>query len=244
MQLTGYASSGSIPTINNFGSLNVGAHSKGRGNRTAIGEEEMPARRVLGVVGSPRAGGNTETLIDEALRGAHDAGAETEKVRLPELSIKPCLGCFECLERGECIQKDDFAALREKMLASPLWFLGTPVYFFAPSGQMKTFIDRWISIPRDRTEGKRVLAVVALEDSKVETARTMVEVLDQAVRERRMEFIGSVVAPNLTNVGDAQRHPEHLEAAYRAGRDATALLCPDERGIQGARAAGNARNRA
>ena len=167
----------------------------------------MTARRVLGVVGSPRRSGNTETLIGEALSGARDADARTEKVRLSELSIKPCLGCFECLARGECIQKDDFAALREKMLASPLWLLGTPVYFFAPSGQMKTFIDRWISIPREKTEGKRALGVIALEDTTADTARTTVEVLDQTVRERRMEFVGAVVAPNLTNVGDAQRHP-------------------------------------
>lgn len=184
----------------------------------------MTGLRVLGLVGSPRRGGNTETLTDEALRGARDAGAETERIRLSDLTIKPCLGCLECLDRGECIQRDDFSTLRSKMLESPLWFLGTPVYFFSPSGQMKTFIDRWISIPRDKTAGKRALGIVTLEDTAAETARTTVEVLDQTVRERRMEFLGAVVAPHLLNSGDAQRYPEFLEAAYKAGEDAASFL--------------------
>lgn len=192
----------------------------------------MTGSRVLGFVGSPRRGGNTEMLTDEALRGARDAGAETEKIRLSERTIKPCLGCLECLERGECVQRDDFTALRKMMLESPLWFLGTPVYFFAPSGQLKTFIDRWISIPRDKTEGKRALGIVTLEDTTAETARTTVEVLDQTVRERRMEFLGAVVAPHLLNIGDVERHPEYLEAAYQAGGDAASLLRAERGGSE------------
>jgi multimeric flavodoxin WrbA len=189
----------------------------------------MTGSRVLGFVGSPRRDGNTETLMREALRGARDAGAEMERIRLSELTINPCLECFG---RGECVQRDDFAALRNKMLESPLWFLGTPVYFFSPSGQMKTFIDRWISVPREVTEGKRSLGIVALEDTTAETARTTVEMLEQTVRERRMEFLGVVVAPHLLNIGDVERHPEYLEAAYKAGGDAASLLCAERGGSE------------
>jgi multimeric flavodoxin WrbA len=192
----------------------------------------MTDLRVLGFVGSPRRGGNTETLTGEALRGARDAGAETERIRLSELSIKPCLGCLECLRPGECVQRDDFVALRKRMLESPFWFLGTPVYFFAPSGQPKTFIDRWISIPRDKTEGKRALGIIALEDTTAETARTTVDVLEQTVRERRMEFLGAVVAPHLLNIGGAERHPEYLEAAYKAGGNAVSLLSAERGGSE------------
>jgi multimeric flavodoxin WrbA len=45
---------------------------------------------ILGVVGSPRRGGNTETILDEVLRGAREAGASTEKVVLDEADIRPC----------------------------------------------------------------------------------------------------------------------------------------------------------
>jgi multimeric flavodoxin WrbA len=35
---------------------------------------------VLGIVGSPREGGNTDTLVTEVLRGAEEAGARTQKL--------------------------------------------------------------------------------------------------------------------------------------------------------------------
>jgi multimeric flavodoxin WrbA len=38
----------------------------------------VEAKRVLGIVGSPRRGGNTEILVDEALAGAKEAGASSE----------------------------------------------------------------------------------------------------------------------------------------------------------------------
>ncbi|MHA2471743.1 MAG: flavodoxin family protein, partial [Promethearchaeota archaeon] len=49
--------------------------------------------QVLGIVGSPRISGNTETLVDEILSGAEEAGASIEKVILNKLEIKPCQAC-------------------------------------------------------------------------------------------------------------------------------------------------------
>lgn len=46
--------------------------------------------KVLGVVGSPRKEGNTDILVEETLRGAKEAGRETEKVFLNDLRISPC----------------------------------------------------------------------------------------------------------------------------------------------------------
>ena len=36
--------------------------------------------KVLGIMGSPRMKGNTDLLLDEALKGAASQGAETEKI--------------------------------------------------------------------------------------------------------------------------------------------------------------------
>ena len=35
--------------------------------------------KILGICGSPRRGGNMEVLLKEALKGAHEAGAEVEE---------------------------------------------------------------------------------------------------------------------------------------------------------------------
>jgi multimeric flavodoxin WrbA len=65
--------------------------------------------RILGICGSPRKGsgrigwaerkwpGNTEFLLDIALRAAEETGdVETEMVRLAYLTIEPCSGCYTC----------------------------------------------------------------------------------------------------------------------------------------------------
>jgi multimeric flavodoxin WrbA len=114
---------------------------------------------VLGVSGIPRRGGNTETLVDEVLRGA--AGAVTEKVVLAQSNVSPCRACNACSRTGICIQDDGMAAIVEKMKASRIWVLGTPVYWWCPTAQMKTFIDRWYAVPRELFRGRRIIIAVS-----------------------------------------------------------------------------------
>ena len=91
--------------------------------------QKTESKRVLGIVGSPRRGGNTEILVDTVLRGAEEAGALTEKVILNNLEIAPCQACdVACEETGECIQQDDMVKVVEQMQRSEIWVLGTPVY--------------------------------------------------------------------------------------------------------------------
>jgi multimeric flavodoxin WrbA len=59
--------------------------------------------QVLGISGSPHRHGNTETLLDAFLEGAREAGADTEKVILKDLSFTPCRGCNACHKTGTCI---------------------------------------------------------------------------------------------------------------------------------------------
>ena len=46
--------------------------------------------KVLGILGSPRSGGNSDVLLEQALAGARDAGAEVEKVVLCQKKISVC----------------------------------------------------------------------------------------------------------------------------------------------------------
>jgi multimeric flavodoxin WrbA len=116
---------------------------------------------VLGIAGSPRRGGNSETILDEVLRGATESGATTTKVVLAEKDIKPCKACDACARSRICIQKDDMAAIVEKMEESKVWVLATPVYWWGPTAQMKAWIDRWYSLPRDIFKGRRIILAVS-----------------------------------------------------------------------------------
>jgi len=181
---------------------------------------ELDRKHVLGIVGSPRRGGNTEVLVGAALRGAEEAGALVEKVLLSRLDISPCLACDACRDTGECVQQDDMAELLEKMQHSQVWVLGTPVYYFGPTAQFKAFLDRWYIGRSEAFTGRRVVLTIPFEDSSINTARHTVGILSDSLAWKKAELFATVLAPGVAGPGNVRRHPDIMEAAYRAGRKA------------------------
>jgi len=118
--------------------------------------------KVLGIVCSSRKEGNTEILVQEALDGAKESGADTELLRIAEMNIAPCDGCESCHEAGECRIKDDMQKVCQKLLTADGIILGSPVYFWSVSGQAKTFMDRTYALryPHHRLEKKVGGAIV------------------------------------------------------------------------------------
>ncbi len=98
--------------------------------------------KVLGIMGSPRYGGNSDLLLDSALKGAKEGGAEIEKIRLCDLNISPCSECHGCDDKGECIQIDDMQLLYPKLIEADRLFLASPIFFMGISAQTKAMIDR------------------------------------------------------------------------------------------------------
>ena len=99
-------------------------------------------KNVLIVSSSPRKNGNSELLCKEFCEGALEMGHNAELVRLADLRIGYCKGCYACRKKGRCVQEDDMPALLEKVRAADVLVLATPVYFYCMSAQLKTFIDR------------------------------------------------------------------------------------------------------
>jgi NAD(P)H-dependent FMN reductase len=181
-------------------------------------------KRVLGIVGSPRRKGNTEILVDEVLRGAAEAGAAVEKVILTRLKVSPCLACDGCRRTGQCVQRDDLPQLLEQMQASQVWVLGTPLYWFGPSAQLKAFVDRWYSTTAERStvdfRGRRVILAIPMEDQDPAGARHAVGMLTDAVEWIKAEVYATILATGVAERGAVRGHAEILEAARRLGREA------------------------
>jgi len=106
--------------------------------------------KVLGIVCSPRKGGNTEIMVREALEAAKTDGAETEMVLLSGKNISPCDGCEACNQTGVCHIKDDMQGIHEQMKKADGIILGTPVYFANVSAQAKIVMDRTEAFLRSR----------------------------------------------------------------------------------------------
>ena len=118
--------------------------------------------KVLGLVCSPRKGGNTEILVREALAGAGRKGAETELYLVEDKDIRPCTACEACVPEGICATDDDMQGLYEKLLAADGIIFGTPVYFINVTAQAKIVIDRSFAFLRHgRLRGKTAAAIIA-----------------------------------------------------------------------------------
>jgi len=177
-------------------------------------------KKVLGIVGSPRRGGNTDILVDEILRGAEEAGAEVEKISLSKLDIAPCLACDACGRAGKCAQQDDMQSLVEKMDSSQVMVLGTPLYWYGPSAQIKTFIDRWYGATHEMTfEGRRVILAIAWGQPDAHAARHTEGMFKEVLDFLNMEHFATVLAPGVFQQGDVREHSAVLEEAQRVGRE-------------------------
>jgi NAD(P)H-dependent FMN reductase len=182
--------------------------------------KETNRKRALGIVGSPRRGGNTEILVDEVLRGAEEAGAQVEKVILSELDIAPCQACDHCASTGECAQRDDMPALLERMRCSQVWVLGTPVYFGGPTAQFKAFLDRWYGAKQMAFVGQRAILVVPMGEPDESYADCVLESLRAALAYLEVEPFAAVVAPGIWELGEVCKCTAILATAHRLGREA------------------------
>ena len=180
--------------------------------------------QVLGIIGSPRLGGNTETLVEEVLAGAQEAGASIEKVILNKLEIKPCQACNSCYKTGQCAQKDDMSSLLEKMEQSDLWILGTPIYWWGPTAQFKAFLDRWYHPKHQNFKGKRVVIVIPLGGGNEKYARHTVGMLEDVFNYLSIKLVETVLAPGYNRRGEVRNNTSLLKRAHMAGKEAVENL--------------------
>ena len=118
--------------------------------------------RVLGIVGSPRKGGNTEILMKEVLQQAHEAGFETEMFRMSEKQVAPCDACATCFETGSCVVQDDMQELYSMLDSADGIIIGSPVYFGSVSAQTKAIMDRTFSLLKRRALKDKVAGALVV----------------------------------------------------------------------------------
>jgi multimeric flavodoxin WrbA len=185
--------------------------------------------KVLGILGSPRKGGNTELLLEEALKGAEAEGAEVERLRLTDYNIIPCKECLACYKDGNCIILDDMAKIYPKLLEADIILLASPIFFYGVTAWAKALIDRcqalWsrkyqLKDPAYGKEGRKrkgfFISVGGTKGQKtfegaILTAKYFFDVLNA-------EYAGELVLREVDAKGDVLKHPEALQQAFEAGR--------------------------
>lgn len=177
---------------------------------------------VLGIVCSPRKGGNTEILVQEALAGARDSGAKTELLTVRDKDIKPCDGCLSCKKTGECHIKDDMQLVYEKMLNADGIVIGTPVYFWSISGQAKVLLDRThaLRFPHLKLANKVAGAIaVAARDGVISALNTL-----QRYFASNHMFSAELVEGLAAEKGTIIKDKRGMKSAYEMGRQIVSLI--------------------
>ena len=178
--------------------------------------------KILGIVGSPRRGGNTHLLVSEALDEAQRHGAGVECVLLGDLAIRECDGCHVCWQAKPCSKADDMIDLYAKIIDCDVLVFGTPVYWYGPTALMKAFIDRFVyfNCPANRAgvAGKSAAVVVPFEEQADETAAGTVAFFDKCLQYLQMNLVGRLIVPGVTERGEVGALPDVMARARDLGR--------------------------
>jgi multimeric flavodoxin WrbA len=187
--------------------------------------------KVLGIYGSPRQGGNSDLLLDQALEGARSAGGEVERVFVRDLKVAGCLECGGCDETGACVIPDDMDQVYPQLTEAQVVFLSSPIFFYGVPAQLKALVDRsqamWSKRRLEKTteqlkryDGGRgyLIAVGAtkgktLFDGSQMMAKYFFDALD-------MSYEGGLFYAQIEKKGTIRDHPLALQEAFDLGRKA------------------------
>lgn len=168
--------------------------------------------RITVLVGSPRKGGNTETLADALIAGAQAAGAEVTKFSVRGKKIAPCVNCDYCQTHDRCAVADDMPEVYDLLLRTDALVVATPVYFYNMSAQMKAIFDRLYNPVRAKFPIRlTVLLSVCADDTQraFDPLRATMAAIEGYLGWKRM---GEVTVTDLEKKGDIAGH----EALARA----------------------------
>ena len=182
--------------------------------------------KVLGIMGSPRIKGNTDLLLDEALKGARGQGAEVEKVIVDKLNIAPCREYYGCVKDGNCVIRDDMDNIYPKLLDTDRVIVASPIFFYGLTSQVKALIDRcqalWArkyvlkqSLPDSARKGA-FIAVGATRGRKLFDGSILtVKYFFKAIS---VEYVDELLVPGVDKRGEIKEHPTALSDAFELGR--------------------------
>jgi multimeric flavodoxin WrbA len=196
----------------------------------------MPVK-VLAFAGSPRRGGNSETLLDWVLAAmAEDPDVVIEKVALTEADINPCRGCNACEKLNKCVQRDGMDIVHDKLVDADIIVLSSPIFCMGLASQVKALVDRMqvfrsrkyvlkLPVVPPERKGKRLGVFLAsagqnwdhVFNAAVPSVKCFFHVID--IRDADISYL---MVNNVDEKGAILNHPTAKADAAKLGRTAIA----------------------
>lgn len=190
---------------------------------------------LLGIIGSPRKHGNSELVVKEIYRQL-SGNWELRLMRLPDLDIRPCRACYQCLfDEMACKQDDDFGVALGALLDCDAYAVAAPAYLLDANSGLKRFLDRGLSFYAhvDRLWGKPAVAVAiaGIEGMEGRTKLAAEGFVKFAMGDLRGSTVLYGALPGEVLLGDkgrseAKRLALALEQPGNVARGAGVPVCP------------------
>ncbi|GAB6174597.1 hypothetical protein JCM15765_40750 [Paradesulfitobacterium aromaticivorans] len=189
-------------------------------------------KKILGIIGSQRKLANGEILVKEAA-AASGVEHELELIRLPDLKLETCRGCYTCLTPGKlCPLKDDLYFLADKIKEADGIILSAPCYALGPSAAVKLWADRVLALAQlaDDFWGKPsvVIGTAGIEGWEGYTLSGLVQLsrlLGLDVKDANM-FVGALPGEVLEQEENIKRVRQMGQALFGQGRTHRQGECP------------------
>ncbi len=191
-------------------------------------------KKVLGLIASPRKGGNSELAVREMMRRFPDDW-EKGMIRLTDLDIAYCRACYACLPKGKgCVIEDDMAFLIEQIREADKIILASATYIQGGHTALKRMRDRTLPLIADFEDfvGKDCVLVGSygirhwdglLQEDLIVTARELcLNIVDSEMLFATLP--GEAVSGE--NLAKVQRLAESLYTGVTPAKETDELLCP------------------
>ena len=180
--------------------------------------------KILGIMGSPRLKGNTDLLLDEALKGAESRQAGVEKIIVDKMKITPCREYYGCLKDGNCVMRDDMDVIIPKLIEADGIIVASPIFFYGITAQLKALIDRcqalWVrknvlkTIPDANKKGVFIGVGATKGKQLFDGSILVIKYFFQAFG---AEYSDELLVRGVDKRGEIKEHPDLLKEAFALG---------------------------
>ncbi len=186
------------------------------------------AKKIMVLSGSPRKNGNTNTVVNWFIGGAKAAGAEVELVNITKLKSTHhgCIACLGCQksDKYECVWKDEVQPVIAKIPSQDVVVFATPTYFFGPSAQLKSLVDRMYSLVKFNSKqggyghelGRVKFAVIATAGGGIEPGLKLIDTTFSVVAGFSGADYDSFLVPSASMYNELMKNDLNLQERAKA----------------------------
>lgn len=161
--------------------------------------------------------GNSNTLADNFIKGAQEAGHNVVRFDSAFKNVHPCIACNKCGMNGKCVFKDDFEFIRDNIVDADAVIFATPMYYFGISAQIKAVIDRFYAINGQIHTPKKSALIMTYADTSSKEAQPIISHYETLLNYLGWSDSGKIIASGVWTEGDVN-NTEYPKQAYELGK--------------------------